>query len=541
MSNEYEQLIEQSARGIFEKIAIGNVARKLSKAKGKGALGGMPPRSEGLGSLWSTEIAKLFEFFIKGKKPIWNQKTPNEKMFEIKQKIRQDKGRELTTIQQQRVLDILDTPDQTATKIRDTSEEELIKRKQPPATGSKRSPEELATIIPNPPANLKQNTPEKQWFLQQLFTGMDWNKTTGRFRNSEGEAVAKMINELGKINTPASIAYSEWMRANEPQIMVQAMRSAEQTMLSHSEQQQIEERDEGPRVEEVEERDEGPRVEEVETDWMNLPPFEKQMGDIAPTFPGSRTFEEEITAKPGRPYSVGATYDEEPEPTVEITEEPESEYDRAIRLAEEHYGVPEPEPEFEWQEGEPPALAAADRTVAAPLQEESPFQSGPGEKTPVGPLLPGPLSHLEGIPGAKAPNLEQFMQYQPGAMGQSINLQDFLGAVMNRKEQETGVIDNKDPGDKAQVKIIVTIFNPQPKRKTLHKTVSLATLQNIRPYISSIYSKDWKTVPNYISDAVVSQEGFKMIVDFLGLPTSIRGIRIDSIFGESGNTFFSVD
>ncbi len=190
------------------------------------------------------------------------------------------------------------------------------------------------------------------------------------------------------------------------------------------------------------------------------------------------------------------------------------------------------------------AATAASRRVAAPLQEQS-FHAGPGVKTPVGDLPKGPLEHLihkrewgEEVP---PPSLEAFMGQQPGALPQSITLQDFLSAVMNRKEQETGIIDDKDPTDRADVTIKVTIFNPQPKRKTIEKTVSLATLQNIKPYISSIYAKNYRTTPSYISDPVVSEQGYSMIMKFLGLPTSIQAVRIDSVWGSSGDSFFTAD
>jgi len=207
----------------------------------------------------------------------------------------------------------------------------------------------------------------------------------------------------------------------------------------------------------------------------------------------------------------------------------------------------------EWMEEHPPgaeAAEAADRRVQAPLKEQKPvhYQAGPGEKTALTGTQPeGPVEHLKHIAGTQAPQmhslptLEQFMQFQPGAMTPDVTLKDFLGAVMDRKSQERDIIDNKDPTDKVKVKIIVTIFNPQPKRHTIHKTLTLSTLQNIRPYISSVYAKNRKTAPGFISDSVVSKEGFDMVANFLGIPTSVRAIRIDSIFGESGETFFSVE
>jgi hypothetical protein len=143
---------------------------------------------------------------------------------------------------------------------------------------------------------------------------------------------------------------------------------------------------------------------------------------------------------------------------------------------------------------------------------------------------------IQTVESSQRPSLEQFIQIS-GAPAE-INLQDFMNAVMNRKEQERGVIDNQDPSDIVDATIIYTRFNNGPSRKQISKKVSLSTLTNIRPFMSTIYAKNWATMPNFISDAVVSQEGFEMIADFLGAPLSLNAIRIDSIWGGSkGKTF----
>lgn len=195
-------------------------------------------------------------------------------------------------------------------------------------------------------------------------------------------------------------------------------------------------------------------------------------------------------------------------------------------LAEEE-AEPIPDP---WQHGEddpwpdeemvgPPS--GADEMVGPPMR------GLPASMETVGPTLQGPNIPRHPM---MTPKLEDFIKIT--GMPAEISLQDFLNGIMDRKEQETGIIDNKDPSDIVDATIVYTRFTPQPSRKQIKKRVSLATLSNLRPYMSTTYAKNWKTMPNFISDAVVSVEGFEMIAQFLDAPMSTNALRIDSIWGE---------
>lgn len=142
------------------------------------------------------------------------------------------------------------------------------------------------------------------------------------------------------------------------------------------------------------------------------------------------------------------------------------------------------------------------------------------------------------IKPGEIPSLNEFIKITGTPM--TVDLQSFLNAVMNRKEQETSIFDDKDPSDKMRATIIYTRFTPRPSRKQIKKVLTLEELANLQPYMSHVYAKNYKSMPNFISDAVVSPEGFAMIADFLGAPVSTNALRIDSIWGNSGGDFFSI-
>jgi hypothetical protein len=182
---------------------------------------------------------------------------------------------------------------------------------------------------------------------------------------------------------------------------------------------------------------------------------------------------------------------------------------------------PEPPEPFEWDDEDDEDDDDDDEMVGNP----EPFVGAQETMRPPHDRPDMPIHPMQ------TPRLEDFIKIT--GMPMEINLQDFLNGIMNRKEQETGIIDNKDPTDIVHANIVYTQFNPMPSRKQIKKRVSLATLNNLRPYLTTIYAKNWRTMPNYISDAVVSQEGFEMIAQFLGVPISINALRIDSIWGQT--------
>ena len=199
---------------------------------------------------------------------------------------------------------------------------------------------------------------------------------------------------------------------------------------------------------------------------------------------------------------------------------------------------PEPPEPFEWDDDDDdwiPSAQLPPDAVDPDIESTWPEDEMVGNPEPfVGASeMVGPQPNRPDMPihPMQTPRLEDFIKIT--GMPMEINLQDFLNGIMNRKEQETGIIDNKDPTDVVHANIVYTRFNPMPSRKQIKKRVSLATLNNLRPYLTTIYAKNWRTMPNYISDAVVSQEGFEMTAQFLGVPISINALRIDSIWGQT--------
>jgi hypothetical protein len=137
------------------------------------------------------------------------------------------------------------------------------------------------------------------------------------------------------------------------------------------------------------------------------------------------------------------------------------------------------------------------------------------------------------------PNLPNLMSIS--GMPLQINLQEFINQVMGKKETEAAVLENKDPSDKMLATITFTTFNPYPKKRTKQKMISLATISNIRPYLSVPYAKSYRSLPSFIPDAIVSLDGFKIITSFLGIPSNIDAVRIDTIYGNAGGEFFTTN
>jgi len=466
MSNEYADIMEQVAQGIFD--TIGNTTRKLSKAKGKGQEGGVA----------------------------WSKKG----------------HRVATGVASEAVMkQILTNLNPWAPKFEGRTPTDAEIHKEAERSGQRQV---------NPSAI-------RAWWKQQKDSGVKRTADFMRAETQRGETAA-WYGTLPE-RSPGSLGPRPKPKPKPK--LGDPTRTG--TFKERMDQLRREDEEKRRREEEV-----GFPVQDIEEYFREEeePRRREESIETIPEAPPRTQAEQEYLDLMLTDWPVPGTAPPDVPPRSRYGVDPD--------IYEEYVGEPDVEIHPVYEHPGEVASAAESRRVAAPLQEQS-FHAGPGVKTPVGDLPKGPLEHLihqrEWGEEAPPPSLEAFMGQQPGALPQSITLQDFLSAVMNRKEQETGIIDDKDPTDRADVTIKVTIFNPQPKRKTIEKTVSLATLQNIKPYVSSIYAKNYRTTPSYISDPVVSEEGYSMIMKFLGLPTTIQAVRIDSIWGSSGDSFFTAD
>lgn len=123
----------------------------------------------------------------------------------------------------------------------------------------------------------------------------------------------------------------------------------------------------------------------------------------------------------------------------------------------------------------------------------------------------------------------------------SLNLEDFVNNIMGKKEESMAIIEGMDSDRKVNVTISYMEFRRGlPKKKTAKNTLSLNELANVRPFMHVTIAPRWDVLPAYITDAVVNEEGFNLVANFLNITDKPQALRLDTIWGRAGQKIFTI-